>query len=209
MIKILEILSREFRIWKIGDDIFKNILANLDPDNAERKTVFRILIRNKVHRDFITDMPVYIRGLRMEPLFSLHRSAQYPIDMYVKFLFTVNGMSKYGTCLFVSAADHKELALFNDMGEIIIRGITPVTKIDSGRIRCVSGIDHFTKCTVFVVLPAWLDNKVRKSVVGDRVKSIYVYLVKPLFDLPFASMNISGSLGSLNISAAEPSQAIS
>lgn len=76
----------------------------------------------------------------------------------------------------VRAADQEILAVFNDMGEIVIGCIAPVTNIDD-RTSTACGIDHLAEGAVFIAFPARLDDKVSEASVQDGVTGIYVDLV--------------------------------
>ena len=74
---------------------------------------------------------------------------------------------------FVSAEDQEILSVFNDMGEIVIGCIAPVTNIDS-QTAVVCGINHLAECAVFIAFPARLDDKVSEVSVKNGVTGVYV-----------------------------------
>lgn len=78
--------------------------------------------------------------------------------------------------LFIGAADQEILSVFNDMGEIVIGCITPVTKIDD-QTAVVCGIDHLAEGAVLIAFPARLYDKVSEMSVKNGVTGVYVSLV--------------------------------
>lgn len=99
--------------------------------------------------------------------------------MYVHLPHPFQAAAKDTFRLFVCAADQEKLAVFNDMGKIVVRGAAPVAETD-GR-RAVPGgagrIGHLAEGAVFIAFPAGLDDEVDKPPVQDGIKGVYVSLV--------------------------------
>ena len=82
--------------------------------------------------------------------------------MEIHFPYTFQAVPEDSFRLPVCAADQEILAVFNDMGEIIIGCITPVTNVDN-RTAATCGIDHLAEGAVFIAFPARLDDKVSEA----------------------------------------------
>ena len=70
------------------------------------------------------------------------------------------------------------------MSEVVVRGISHVSKIDRGRAGGAGGINHFAESGILITFPAGLDNKVCKTPVQDRKECIDVNLVEAAGGFP-------------------------
>ena len=64
------------------------------------------------------------------------------------------------------------------MGEVVVRGVAHVCKINGWPAVAASGINHFTKGGILVVFSARLDNEIGKPPVEDRIECVDMNLVK-------------------------------
>lgn len=104
--------------------------------------------------------------------------------MAVKLPYPVKRAPKDPLRPFIIAPDQEILPIFNHMGKIMVRCIIHIAKIDRGRPRSASSINHLAESAAFILLPPGLDDKVHEPSVQDGIERIHVDLVKALCGFP-------------------------
>ena len=74
--------------------------------------------------------------------------------------------------------DNEELAVLNDMGEVVIGSVAHVCEIDGGRFVATGSIDHVAKCGILITFSAWLYHEIGEPPVEDRIERVDMNLIE-------------------------------
>ena len=100
------------------------------------------------------------------------------IDMTINFLKILNGAPKDAFKTLIVTSDQEILAVFDNVCEVVVRGISHVCEIYRRRAICSCGINHVAECGILVAFSAGLDHKVGEPPVKNGIESVDVNLVK-------------------------------
>lgn len=208
MVQILEILKIEFKIWKVCDDVLKASGCDFKPDYTQGDIIFISAVIYVVHGNSLAYMSVSVRQFRACPFPFGLGSGKYTFDMAIDLPQVVHRSSEDTFKPFVIASYDKELAIFNYMGKVVVRGISHIRKIYRKDTIVPGSINHLTECGVLVSFSTWLDYEVCEPPVKDGVKSVDMDLIESPGGLTVRLKKVSGSSGFRKISTADPSQAM-